>query len=95
MTLVATRTFTDPSDGLLVEAGKTYVHESADVARSHPQNFKSVSCPRRGGISRIDETVLLGNPRPRPPKRPAKKTPASASSRPYWLLGENEPWRLR
>jgi hypothetical protein len=94
--LVATRTFIDPSDGQPIEAGKTYVHESADVARTHRQNFRPTSARISGGIDRIDQSVQVGRPRPRvAPKRPAKKTPASASSRPYWLLGENEPWRLR
>lgn len=93
--LVATRSFIDPSDGTKIEAGRTYVRESADVARSHPQNFKPASARVRGGIDRIDQTVQIGRPRPRAPKRRVKKTRASASSRPYWLLGENEPWRLR
>jgi hypothetical protein len=49
VTLVAIRSFTDPSDGLPMTAGRTFVDESAAVARSHPQNFK----PARGRTPRI------------------------------------------
>jgi JAB domain-containing protein similar to deubiquitination enzymes len=70
--LVATQSFVDPSDGQWIEAGRTRVHESAEVARSHPQNFKPASGLGSGSIVRVGETVQLGKPRQRPqaPKRP-------------------------
>jgi hypothetical protein len=43
VTLVAIKSFTDPSDGSWIERGRTFVDESADCARSHPQNFAPAS----------------------------------------------------
>jgi Prokaryotic homologs of the JAB domain len=73
--LVATSSFTDPSDGQWITEGTTYIHESADVARSHPQNFRPATGRGSGSIDRLGGTVGLGKPRPRQraPKRPAKK----------------------
>jgi hypothetical protein len=43
---VATQTFVDPTDGVLVEAGLTHCSESADVVRMFPHRFKPIE---RGG----------------------------------------------
>jgi hypothetical protein len=84
MTLVAIRSFTDPTDGQPIEAGLTHVAESADVARMFPENFKKA--PRlRSRLTRSQSTA--------PVKRPRR-----ARTRPSWQLGEDEPtpyWRLQ
>jgi hypothetical protein len=82
--------FVDPSDGGEIVKGRTFVSHQADVFKRFPERFKLVAGGGRlGGITRIDQTVQIGKPRPRPrtPKRPAK---------PYWLLSdpESQPWRL-
>jgi hypothetical protein len=41
--LVATRSFTDPTDGQPVRAGTTYVDESAEVALRFPERFRPAS----------------------------------------------------
>jgi hypothetical protein len=78
MMLVATQSFVDPSDGDWIEAGRTRVHESADVARSHPQNFKPATGRGSRAITRVGGTfgALADKPRPRQrsPKRPAKES---------------------
>jgi proteasome lid subunit RPN8/RPN11 len=43
VTLVAVRDFVDPSDGLPVRKGVTYIDETSDLAHSHPQCFKPAS----------------------------------------------------
>jgi proteasome lid subunit RPN8/RPN11 len=58
VTLVATRDFVDPTDGMPVKKGMTYVDESADVARSYPENFAPAS-RKLGAITRIGGSVEL------------------------------------
>jgi hypothetical protein len=66
VTLVATRSFTDPSDGQPITAGRTYVAESADVARLFPENFKPASGRKSGPIIRDGGTATLVDSRKRP-----------------------------
>ena len=40
MTLVAIRTFTDPTDGGRITAGQSFVDESADVVKLFPDRFR-------------------------------------------------------
>jgi hypothetical protein len=88
---VALTSFLDPSDGEWIEAGRTYVSHEADVFRRFPDRFEIArSSSFDGAITRVGGTAELGK-RQRPPKRPVRKN----SSRPYWLLREPEPWRLR
>jgi hypothetical protein len=61
--LVAVKTFKDPFDGDLVEAGRTYVHPSCEVALRFPRNFR----PAR---DRTPQLVRSRRSRPRT-KRPA------------------------
>jgi Prokaryotic homologs of the JAB domain len=52
---VALETFTDPTDGVLVTAGMTYVDGSADVYRMFPSRFREVARDeaRGGTLTRI------------------------------------------
>lgn len=83
MKYVARMTFTDPSDGGLIEAGRTFVSHEADVFRRFPDRFEIAR------TSGFDGAIT----RQRVRRRPARSRTSSA--RPYWLLGEREPWRLR
>jgi hypothetical protein len=89
---VALQSFTDPFDGDWIEKGRTFVSHEADVFRRFPERFETA---RRSGldgaITRVEGTVaLVDRPRRRPPERSASTSP----SRPYWMLGERETWRL-
>jgi 5-methylcytosine-specific restriction endonuclease McrA len=63
LTFIAIRDFVDPSDGSMVVAGRTHVHPSADVARSHPENFRPAS-RKLGPITRVRGSVSVAD-RPR------------------------------
>jgi hypothetical protein len=63
VTLVAIATFTDPTDGQPNVAGKTYVAESANVARTRPECFKPAS-RKLASITRVGGTVAVAD-RPR------------------------------
>jgi hypothetical protein len=87
---VAVETFVDPSDGQLIEAGRTHVLSSADVFRMFPARFRRL---KRDTGSRIygllahsDDSVGISR--------------AAQSRRPSWQLtdddgGYTEAWRLR
>jgi proteasome lid subunit RPN8/RPN11 len=53
MTLVATETFRDPTDGQLIKAGRTLVAEYADVVGLFPERFR----PAPAGWSRAPSTA--------------------------------------
>jgi hypothetical protein len=88
---VARMSFTDPSDGGQIVAGKTYVSREADVFRRFPERFAIArnSSLGRGNIIRIGPTVEL--------RRPVARAASTRPPRPTWMLDEPEPesWRLR
>jgi hypothetical protein len=97
--LVATVSFTDPTDGQPIVAGRTYVARNADVARMFPENFKKAPSRIDGGglgiVRRGGASELVDRPRPKQArKRRHAISRAQAPQRPAWLLEEPEPWRL-
>jgi hypothetical protein len=84
--LVAVESFTDPTDGVRVEAGRTFVHETADVARLHPERFKPVQGKSNAPITRLHDGAtakLAGAGSPPTGRRPRRPV----SRRPSWQLG--------
>lgn len=75
---VATTSFVDPTDGLEVVAGKTYVTGGADVYRMFPSRFKEIarSEARGGTLTRI-HTGATATVTDRPPRRPVQRKPAA------------------
>jgi len=90
---VAVKTFVDPTDGQLVEAGRTYVAASADCLRMFPRRFKKITRAEDFGspdlVTRIGAPTSFG--RASSTRMPAKMR--STALRPYWQL-QREPWRL-
>jgi Prokaryotic homologs of the JAB domain len=68
--LIATETFVDPTDGQLVEAGKTRCSEDADVVRLFPSRFRPDREQRRGGRRLIRGGGTAGIPAGRKPATP-------------------------
>ena len=74
---IATETFVDPTDGVLVEKGRTYVSPNADVFRLYPSRFKKA--PRRPDQA---PGRLGGDEFPRPPssRRRDVRSPGMATT---------------
>ena len=98
---VATETFIDPTDGQLIEAGKTVVSDRAEVFRMYRHRFKRFRGDfGRTALASSDELERLGDVthflgaevtiRHGGRRRRAEVT----LGRPHWQLCEPEPWRL-
>jgi hypothetical protein len=71
---VAIQSFTDPTDGDWIEAGRTFVSHQADVFRMFPERFELArSSGRDGAISRVGGSVALVD---RPRHKPVSTTKA-------------------
>jgi len=91
--LVALESFVDPTDGMPVEAGRTYVSPRSDVYRMFPHRFKRVirwTADSPEAIDRIGGMTEFGRVETR---QRVSAVARSAGLRPAWQL-QREPWRL-
>ena len=97
---VAVETFIDPTDGQLIEAGKTVVSDKAEVFRMYRHRFKRFRgvFGRTADVGSLDELERLGETThflgaSVSLSHGRRRRASVTSERPAWQL-QREPWRL-